>query len=211
MRSRLLLVAVVVLLALGLWSLMRRNRAPHWDIRNLPVGDGPILCFGDSLVEGVGASSESTTYPAQLEQRLGRQVVSCGVSGRTAAEGAQALAEQPDLQGALAIVTLGGNDLLRRTPLGETRAALEEVFRTLQARGCVVAYTEVLGVVPGERARMHRQLCRRLGVILIPDVLDGIVRHDDLLSDSVHPNDAGYALLAERVAAALRPYLEGRR
>lgn len=206
---RLLIIAVLTVLAvLGLWRWLRTERANTWDIRNLPIADGPILCFGDSLVEGVGASAESETYPAQLGRLLGREVQAHGVSGLTAAEGRQALREALDLRAPLAVVTLGGNDLLRRIPLGETRSALDDVFAELQARGGVVVYTEVLGVVPGERAKMHRAICRKRGVILVPDVMDGILRNDDLLADSIHPNDEGYALIARRIAAVLTPYLD---
>ncbi len=49
------------------------------------------------------------------------------------------------------MVTLGGNDILRRTALDETLANLEAIFAELQDRGCVVAYCEVLGVVAGKR------------------------------------------------------------
>jgi len=208
--KRLVAMVVVALVAgLGLWRLLRTDRMNTWYVRNLPIAQGPVLCFGDSLVEGVGASTEKDTYPAQLGRLLGREVSVHGVSGMTAAEGLQALRAASDLRAPLAVVTLGGNDILRRTPIEETRSALEELIGELQARGCVVAYTEVLGVVPGKRAKMHRALCRRLGVILVPDVMDGILRNDGLLSDAIHPNDEGYALVAQRVAAVLQPYLDG--
>jgi hypothetical protein len=94
--------------------------------------------------------------------------------------------------------------MLRQVSLAETQAALESLFGDLQAQGCAVAYTEVLGLRPGRRARMHREVCRRQGVILVPDIMDGILRNDQLLSDGVHPNDEGYALIAKRVATAVQ-------
>lgn len=209
MKRLVAMVVVALVVGLGLWRLLRTDRVNTWYVRNLPIAQGPVLCFGDSLVEGVGASTEKDTYPAQLGRLLGREVSVHGVSGMTAAEGLQALRAARDLRAPLAVVTLGGNDILRRTPIEETRSALEELIGELQARGCVVAYTEVLGVVPGKRAKMHRALCRRLGVILVPDVMDGILRNDRLLSDAIHPNDEGYALVAQRVAAVLQPYLDG--
>lgn len=200
---------LAVLLALGLVRLLRPERVNAWDMRNLPVSEGPVLCLGDSLVEGVGASVQTGTYPAQLGRLLGRKVMVHGVSGLTARDGLQAVYEAPNLRAALVVVTLGGNDILRGTHIDETRSALGEVFAELQARGCVVAYTEVLGLVPGQRARMHRELCRKAGVILIPDIMHGVLGNEELLADTVHPNDAGYALIAERIAAILQPYLDG--
>ena len=125
----------------------------------------------------------------------------------TTQDGRRRLDETPALRAPLVVVTLGGNDILRRTPLDETMANLEAIVVELQDRGCVVAYCEVLGVVAGQRAKRHRDLCRRLGVILIPDVLDDILGQDDLISDSIHPNDRGYRLMASRIAAILDPFL----
>jgi acyl-CoA thioesterase I len=207
-RSAILLL-LAILLALGLVHLLRPGRLNAWNIRNLPLSQGSILCFGDSLVEGVGASTEADTYPAQLGRLLGREVSAYGVSGMTAQDGLQALRENPGMRAALVIVTLGGNDILKGTPVDQTRSALQQVFAELQARGGAVAYTEVLGPLTGSRAKMHRELCRKAGVILVPDIMDGILGNDDLLAETVHPNDAGYALIAQRVAAVLRPYLTG--
>lgn len=50
---------LAVLLALGLVRLLRPERVKAWDMRNLPVSEGPVLCLGDSLVEGVGASEQT--------------------------------------------------------------------------------------------------------------------------------------------------------
>jgi lysophospholipase L1-like esterase len=39
---------------------------------------------------------------------------------------------------------------------------------------------------------------------LIPDILDGIMGHPGLMSDSVHPNGRGYAMVADRIEPVLR-------
>lgn len=207
MRKLLVIAAAAVLGGVGLLLWLRPARVNTWEIRNLAaVRDGPVLCFGDSLVEGIGASSPAASYPAMLGRELGCRVDARGVSGMTVSEGLAELRENPLVEGGLVVVTLGGNDILRQVPLAETREALRGLFAELQARGCGVAYTEVLGILSGSRARMHREVCRECGVILIPDVLDGILGDDNLLADSIHPNDAGYALMAQRVAAVLRKY-----
>jgi lysophospholipase L1-like esterase len=38
-------------------------------------------------------------------------------------------------------------------------------------------------------------------------VLEGIIGNPALLSDAIHPNDAGYALMADRIEPALRQVL----
>jgi lysophospholipase L1-like esterase len=202
------ILACILLLAVAGVRRFARPALNTWDIVNLPVEPtGPLLCFGDSLVAGFGASSSQAGYPARLGRLLGRPVVAIGTPGQTAAEGLKKLRADPRIRAPLVIVTLGGNDILKRIPLEKTVAALDEIFRELQRRGATVAFTGVESLLPGKRGAAYRRLCREHGVILIPDVLDGILGNDALLSDTVHPNDKGYGLMAERVAAVLRPFL----
>src|SRR3954469_22436181 len=87
-----------------------------------------ILAFGDSLMAGFGVRREEGFAP-QLEAllreaRLEAEVVNGGVSGNTAgharsraARTIDALRPPPDL----AIVSFGGNDILRAVSPDETR------------------------------------------------------------------------------------------
>ena len=65
------IAAAAVIVAFWMyWS----GRINTWDLVNAPPAtDEPIACFGDSLVHGVGADSEDSTYPALLaEIQIGR-------------------------------------------------------------------------------------------------------------------------------------------
>ena len=79
----------------------------------VPAGS-TVLALGDSLTYGTGASPE-TAYPTVLAELSGWNVVNAGVSGNTSA---QALERLPGLlaehQPKLVIVSIGGNDFLRR-------------------------------------------------------------------------------------------------
>ncbi|MDX9979030.1 MAG: GDSL-type esterase/lipase family protein [Lentisphaeria bacterium] len=211
MNSRTLgCILVVVLLLGGCFGWVNRPapKPNQWPIRNLPVGPGPIVCYGDSLVSGVGASSSRQTYPAQLGQLLGRPVQAQGTPGETTAGALASLRDGDGPKDApLVVVTLGGNDILARTRLSVTEANLAEIFDLLHARGAVVAFTAIESPLSGQRGRSLAKLCRRHGVILVPDLLGDILGEDELMADPIHPNDAGYAIVAERIATALRPFL----
>jgi lysophospholipase L1-like esterase len=203
-----ILVAVLLLGGCYAWMSRPGPKPNDWPIHNLPVGSGPLVCYGDSLVSGVGASSSRQTYPAQLGQLLGRPVQAQGTPGETTAGALNSLRDGNGPKNApLVVVTLGGNDMLARTRLSVTEANLAEIFDLLQARGAVVAFTAIESPLSAQRGRSLAKLCREHGVILVPDLLGDILGEDELMADPIHPNDAGYAIVAERVAAAIRPFL----
>ncbi|MBV8200863.1 MAG: arylesterase, partial [Acidobacteria bacterium] len=99
---------------------------------NLDSPGSAIVCLGDSITSGVGAS-EGHAYPDVLAASLGREVINDGVPGDTAADGLgrlpQVLAQDPWL----VIVELGGNDILRQVPSERTEEALDGIVRQLLA------------------------------------------------------------------------------
>ena len=53
----------------------------------------------------------------------------------------------------------------------------------------------------------YEKLSREKGSILIPNVVANIYGKQDLMSDPIHPNDKGYAIMANAFYKALEPYL----
>ncbi len=44
-------------------------------------------------------------------------------------------------------------------------------------------------------------------MLLVPNILEGVLGDPRLMSDYVHPNDRGYAVIAERLESTLKPLL----
>ena len=44
--------------------------------------------------------------------------------------------------------------------------------------------------------------------MLVPNVLDGILNDSRFKSDELHPNDDGYAQMAERIRLVVQPLLD---
>ena len=120
-----------------------------------------IVAFGDSLTAGLGLPQDQS-FPAQLEAALKARgtdatVINAGVSGDTAAAGLARLDwALPDNASAV-IIELGANDALQGLPPEGTKAALEKIIETVQARGLPILLAGM------EAPRNHGQgLCRRV-------------------------------------------------
>jgi lysophospholipase L1-like esterase len=55
--------------------------------------------------------------------------------------------------------------------------------------------------------RAYKDLADELGTVLVPNVLEGILGKQNLMSDPIHPNDKGYAIMAQMFYEAIKPYL----
>ncbi|MBF0477788.1 MAG: hypothetical protein HQK59_18560 [Deltaproteobacteria bacterium] len=57
------------------------------------------------------------------------------------------------------------------------------------------------------QGQIERIILSNTGAVLIPNMFDEIMGKPKLMSYSIHPNDAGYAIMAERFYEAMKPYL----
>ncbi len=171
-----------------------------------PLGpDARILAFGDSLTHGTGAG-RGESYPQVLARLTGREVINAGVPGELSAAGLARLGPLLDRHAPqLLILCHGGNDLLRRLDPARTAANLREMIAEARRRGIEVV---LLGVPrPGiflGTADLYLEVAELEAVPLERDALAQILGRSALKSDAIHPNAAGYRLLAERVEALLR-------
>jgi len=177
-------------------------------IRNLHSAGEAIVCFGDSLTEGVGAEG-GDDYPTALSRQLGFPIVNAGRRGDTTAQALERLSESVLRRNPrLVIVLLGGNDFLRQLPRAESKKNLSEIVRRIQQQGAMVAIAGVrLGLFTDEFAAIYEDTAKEFGALYIPEVMKGILGDAKLKSDTIHPNGAGYRLIAERVAEKVRPLL----
>jgi acyl-CoA thioesterase-1 len=164
-----------------------------------------ILAFGDSLFAGYGLD-ESQGYPDVLqtalhERGINARVIGAGVSGDTTAAGRQRIGFVLDAQETppeLAIVELGGNDLLRGVSPSETRANLTAILTELQKRRIPVllmgmrAPPNLGAAYVAEFDAIYPALAERFGTALVPFFLEPVYDKPELIQqDRVHPTAAG--------------------
>jgi lysophospholipase L1-like esterase len=170
----------------------------------LPV-DVTILAFGDSLTAGTGAG-ESESYPAVLANLTGRKVVNGGVPGEVSAAGVLRLSELLERERpALLILCHGGNDLLARQNHQLIADNLRTMIRTARERGVAV----VLVAVPSpdlmlKPPGLYEEVAGEFQIPVERKALPLILGKSALKSDHIHPNAAGYRLLAEALCKLLK-------
>lgn len=198
------LVFIGLAVLAALWSL--RSSAPH---AARPTAGERVIAFGDSLVEGVGASPGRDVV-SLLSARVGVPIVNAGRRGDTTGTAltrldSAVLSQQPRV----VIVVLGGNDFLRRIPHDETFANLDAIVDRIRGRGAAVILVGLsFGVFTDTYGDRYEDLARRTSSGLVPDILAGILGHSDLMADQIHPNDRGYRVMADRIEPALRDLLK---
>lgn len=192
----------------------------------VPADAPVILAFGDSLYAGYQLNP-GAGYPPRLEAALNAsgvpaRVVNAGVSGDTTAAALQRLKftlDNQPVKPTLALVGLGGNDMLRGLPPAETRANLDAILTEFDQRGIPVVVTGMLAA-PNLGADYQKQfnpiwpeLAKKHKAGLVPFFLAPVLGNKALmLEDNVHPNAQGVdrivAATKDEVATALKAAIQ---
>jgi lysophospholipase L1-like esterase len=196
------LVALAVVAA-GAWLYFK---TPHY--ANYPLREGPVVAFGDSLVAGVG-STEGKDFVSVLSKRIGEPIENFGVSGDTTQKGLDRIDEVIARHPRIVLLLLGGNDYLQRIDKEHTFANLRQIVAGLQQDGALVVVLGVRGgLLSDNYATGYKQLAHDTDSVYVSNVLAELFGNKQYMFDQVHPNDAGYAIIAERVYKALQPVLK---
>ena len=180
--------------------------------REAPLPSGAkVLALGDSLTAPHGVQAQEA-WPMLLAQKTGWQVINGGISGNTSAD---ALARLPALleeyQPQLLLLSLGGNDMLRKQPQGQTVANLERMIDMARGKGARVVLLatprpSLAGAVFNNlsAAEFYADVAKDKKVPLIKDALPEVLSDTALKGDQLHPNAAGHAKLGELIFADLK-------
>ena len=180
-----------------------------------------VTILGDSITAGYGLAARDA-LPAQLQLALARLgaasvVRGAGVSGDTTAGGLARVDFSVRADTEVAIVALGGNDLLQGLDVRTTRANLAGILRRLKARKVriilagLTAPQEIGGGYARDFNAIFPSLARAHGAALYPNLLDGVARRAALNQpDGIHPNAQGARIIAARLAPVVARVLAAR-
>ena len=164
-----------------------------------------------------------TSYPGDLERLLHTSVLNYGVGGELTGDGLPRLRSLlRSVRPATVIILEGINDLWSGRSAADIREIYSPWLGTVQAIGARPIIPTVLPtdrpIFPGVRSKVNalnaatRATAKQQGVqvidaasrYLVHHPLSALYRHGDGWEDGVHPNDAGYRLLADLVSQVIR-------
>ena len=160
-----------------------------------------VVFLGDSVTAGWGASAAAAAFPALVDP-------SAPVDGEPGAPSGVFVGRS--WRAGTAIVELGINDWVLGVSVATYRANMERVLASVSADLVVVVVPYAIG---GTRAGAWDAYADALVAVATADPRARIVdlraafgppSADLLAPDLIHPNDAGHALIARLVGAALR-------
>ncbi|HMN68322.1 MAG TPA: arylesterase [Bdellovibrionales bacterium] len=174
-----------------------------------------MVIIGDSLTEGYGVS-RAQSYPTLLQAKIKTaglkwDVINSGISGSTSASASSRvkwhLKQKPDL----IVLALGANDGLRGTSVKAMRGNLEAGIDLSKKAG---VKTILVGIrmppnygaaYTKEFEAAFKQVADKTKVRLIPFLLLDVAGKKELnLTDGIHPNEKGHAIIAETMFQALK-------
>lgn len=196
-------ILLVITVSLGIFYFFRPT-----SITNYPSKGTDIVAFGDSLVEGLG-STEGNDFVSLLSKKIGQPIINLGHAGDTTADGILRVGQLDNYNPKVVLILLGGNDHLKKIPVSDTHKNLAVIIQNIQARGAVVFLLGVRGGLFNDRFDTEFENLRdTYHTAFVPDVLDGLFGNTQYMSDAVHPNNAGYEIIANRIYPVLVEMVE---
>ncbi len=176
-------------------------------IQNIDSSGKNIIAFGDSLVKGVGSTSDND-FVSVLSRKIERPIINLGTSGDTTADALKKVKSVLMLDPKIVIILVGGNDFLQQVPPETTFANLRQIVTQIQSHGSAVLLLGVRGgFITDIYAEEYEKIARQLRTGYVPNVLDGLLGNKSLMYDTIHPNDAGYQIIADKIEPVLADML----
>ncbi len=173
-------------------------------LKNYPNSNKDIIAFGDSLTFGYGAEPNES-YPAQLGKMLGREIINLGVAGNTSTMGLARVGELEKYSPYMVLIWFSGNDFFNNISLEETEKNLREIVKKVQDMGAIAVVIDT-GFMQSY-TDMQKRIAEDYNALFVQGIFDDILMNKSLKSDRIHPNAAGYKMIASKINAAIKEYI----
>ncbi|MCF7843401.1 arylesterase [Candidatus Gracilibacteria bacterium] len=195
------IIEIVIVLIVGIFLFMYFKPVK---ITNYPSKGDSIVMFGDSLIYGVGSTS-GNDMATLISNEIGEPVINMGVPGETSAQGLLRINDVIEKNPKVVFILFGGNDFLHKIPLANTFKNIDNMVVEIQKSGAVVILLGIQGgVLTDPYDTEFEKIVKKRGTLHVTNVLGGLIGNREFMSDAVHPNDAGYRKIVDRILPVLR-------
>ena len=171
-----------------------------------------IVAFGDSLTSGAGVS-KNLSYPAQLSDMLGFEVINAGKSGENTSMAVKRLPSvlnryKPDI----VIIAEGSNDLLhgkKRAVIKKNLLKMVKMINNSGAKAIILGMPDydLIELMISSDIDLYEQVAEETKSYYIGGVFGPVLKDEELKSDHVHPNAKGYHAVAKKIYVEMREFL----
>jgi len=198
---------ILFLLLLAAATILFLLPGPADVVLNSPPPNDRIVMLGDSMTSGIGAS-KGRELPVLIGELIGRTVTGAGIAGDTTDGALKRLPELLQSKPGTVVVFLGGNDRIQGKSTSQIADNLSQIIAKCHAAGAMTVLAS-FRINPGDGyLDMFETVAKDNRCLLVPNVFSGVFLNSKMKHDEIHPNDKGYALIAERIAERIKPYLE---
>ncbi len=184
-----ILIGLILLIVFSFWYFSKEEKPPI----------NTIVALGDSLTAGYGAT-EGNDYVSLLEKKIGKDIINMGVSGDTSSGVLNRVAEVAKKNPDMVILFIGGNDVLRKVSSAEMFANIKTIISVLQMNGAEVVLVGIPGgILTDPLDTEFEELAERYDLLYVPEFMGSLIRGRKYMHDSIHPNDQGYEIVAEKI------------
>lgn len=189
----------VVVVIVGVLALVFYFTFRGPNVKNYPPKNNKIIVFGDSLAFGKGSTS-GNDIASQLSKRLDTVVLNMGQNGNTTSDALVRLDRVIKEKPGIVIVSLGGNDFLRSFNRAFTEKNLSTIIEEIQDSGAIVVLLGVKDPAIFDKASgMYKRLSKKYKTAYVTNILAPVMDDARYMSDAIHPNDAGYKKVVDRL------------
>lgn len=163
-----------------------------------------IITLGDSLANGYGVS-ENDSFAIKTALNLRKRAIKRGIDGEVSAGLLSRIDSELNSQNLAAIIiSIGGNDFLRKIDKATTEHNIREIVRKAKVKtACVVLLgvpDGLLGGLAGGVSSIYTDIAKAEGILLEKSAMPKILKQHSLKIDEIHPNSDGHAIIAENIA-----------
>lgn len=173
-----------------------------------PLNGESIITLGDSLANGFGVN-ENDSFAIQTPRILGKNALKLGIDGEVSAELLARIGrELSDKNPSAIIISIGGNDFLRKFDKATTAQNIRAIVQKAKAKtSCVVLLgvpDGILGGLAGGISSVYYDIAKDEGVLLESSAMPQILKQHALKVDEIHPNKDGHAIIAQNIAELIK-------